>query len=80
MVEPVGRGITMSAPDAILLGFALYVAVGLVTALAFVSVGISQVLPHPMPATLGARILLVPGSITLWPYILLRWRKARSGA
>ena len=70
----------MSAPEAILLGLALYAAVGTVTALAFVSFGIAQVLPHPMPATLGARILLLPGAIALWPYILLRWRKARSGA
>jgi len=81
MVEPVARearGMSMGASDAILLGLALYAAIGAVTALAFVSFGISQVLPHPMPATLGARILLLPGSIALWPYILLRWRKARS--
>jgi hypothetical protein len=71
---------SMSAPDAILLGLALYTAVGIVTALAFVSAGISQVLPQPMPATLGARILLLPGSIALWPYIVLRWRKARRRA
>jgi hypothetical protein len=32
-----------------------------------------------MPATLGARILLLPGAIALWPYIVLRWRRARSG-
>lgn len=66
----------MSVLDAILLGISLYVAVGVVTALAFVSFGISQVLPHPMPATLGARILILPGSIALWPYIVLRWRRA----
>jgi hypothetical protein len=70
----------MSAFDAILLGLALYAAAGVVTALAFVSLGISQVLPHSMAATLGARILLLPGSFALWPYILLRWRKARSRA
>ena len=70
----------MSASDAILLGLALYAAAGIVAALAFVSVGISQVLQHTMPATLGARILLLPGSFALWPYILVRWRKARSRA
>jgi hypothetical protein len=31
-----------------------------------------------MPATLGARILFIPGAVALWPYILMRWRKARS--
>jgi hypothetical protein len=71
---------SMSASDAILLGLALYAAVGAVTALAFVSFGISQVLPHPIPVTVGARILLLPGSIALWPYVVLRWRKARGPA
>lgn len=62
----------------ILYGLALYAVAGVVTALAFVSVGISQVLRPPMPATLGARIMLLPGTFALWPYILIRWRRARS--
>jgi hypothetical protein len=71
---------SMGASEAILLGLALYAAIGIATALAFLACGISQVLPHPMPATLGARILLLPGSIALWPYIVMRWRKARRRA
>ena len=59
-------------------GLLLYAAAGVVTALAFVSVGLGQVLHPPMPATLGARILLLPAAFALWPYILIRWRKARS--
>jgi putative effector of murein hydrolase LrgA (UPF0299 family) len=70
----------MGMPSAILYGLALYAAAGVVTALAFVSVGITQVLHPPMPATIGARILLLPGAFALWPYILIRWRKARSRA
>jgi hypothetical protein len=62
--------------SAILYAFALYAAAGVVTALAFVSVGLSRVLPHPVPATLGARILWLPGAFALWPYILVRWVKA----
>ena len=68
----------MSAIAAVLTGLALYAIAGVVTAIAFVSVGLSQVLHPPMPATLGARILFVPGAVALWPYILMRWRKARS--
>ena len=64
--------------SAIFYGLALYAAAGIVTALAFVSVGISQVLQPPMPATLGARILFLPASFALWPYILIRWRRVRS--
>jgi hypothetical protein len=70
----------MSVSGAIFDAVVLYAAAGAVTALAFVSVGISQVLHPPMPATLGARILLLPGAFALWPYILIRWRKARSRA
>jgi len=73
-------GVSMNAPDAILLGLTFYAAAGAVTALAFVSIGIEQVLSPPVPATLGARILILPGALALWPYILLRWRKARSRA
>ena len=62
----------------ILYGLMLYAAAGAVTALAFVSVGLSQIFHPPVPATLGARILLLPGSFALWPYILIRWRRARS--
>ena len=68
----------MSVLAAVLTGLTVYAIAGLATAIAFVSVGLSQVLHPPMPATLGARILFVPGAVALWPYILMRWRKARS--
>lgn len=55
---------------------ALYGVVGLATALAFVSFGVTRVLPHPVKVTLGARILLVPGAAALWPYVLFRWLNA----
>jgi hypothetical protein len=71
-------GSLTSMAGVILYGLALYAAAGAVTALAFVSVGLGQVLHPPMPATLGARILLLPGAFALWPYILIRWRRARS--
>jgi hypothetical protein len=54
---------------------ALYVLVGAVTALAFVTFGMSRVLPAGTPVTLGARVLLLPGAALLWPYVLLRWLK-----
>lgn len=54
----------------------LYVLVGAVTALAFVTFGIARVLPAGTPVSLGARVLLMPGAALLWPYVLLRWVKA----
>jgi hypothetical protein len=57
---------------------ALYAVIGAVTGLAFVTFGIARVLPAGTPVTLGARVLLMPGAALLWPYVLLRWVKARA--
>jgi len=57
---------------------ALYAIAGAATALAFVTFGIARVLPAGTPVTLGARVLLMPGAMLLWPYVLLRWVKARA--
>lgn len=54
---------------------ALYAAIGLLTALAFVMFGVTRVQPASM--SLGARILILPGAAALWPYVLMRWIKAR---
>ena len=56
--------------------FAIYVALGLVTGLAFVTFGVTRVLPDPVPVTIGARILIFPGAAALWPYVLARWLKS----
>ena len=52
----------------------LYAAIGVLTALAFVTVGVTRV--QPANVSLGARILLLPGAAALWPYVLMRWLKA----
>jgi hypothetical protein len=54
-----------------------YAAVGGLVAVAFVIVGVTQV--QPMPVTVGARILLLPGAFVLWPVVVARWRKSRGG-
>jgi hypothetical protein len=62
---------------AVLYAAGTYFAAGLIVALAFISYGISRVVVEPRPATVGARILLIPASILLWPYVLLRWIRGR---
>jgi hypothetical protein len=54
-----------------------YIAVGIAVALAFVTIGVSQV--QAMPVTVGARILLLPGAFVLWPLVVSRWLKSRGG-
>jgi hypothetical protein len=56
---------------------AAYVTVGIAVAVAFVTVGVAQV--QPMPVTVGARILLLPGAFVLWPLVVARWHKSRGG-
>jgi len=61
----------------LLWALALYAAVGIVTAAAFVTVGVTRVWPQPMAFTPGARIVLLPGAALLWPYVLSQWLGAR---
>jgi hypothetical protein len=58
----------------VLYAVALYVAIGFILAVAFVTVGVTQVTHCSM--TVGARILLLPGATLLWPFILRRWLKS----
>lgn len=60
----------------LLYGVAAYAAVGFVAALAFVTFGVARILPHPTTVSIGARLLLIPGAIALWPYVILRWIKS----
>jgi hypothetical protein len=56
---------------------ALYVAIGLVVAPAFVIFGLTAV---QAAATVGARILFLPGAVALWPIVLSRWLRARNAS
>ena len=61
----------------VLIALAVYAAAGVAVAAAFVASGVGRVLPEPAPVTAGARILIFPGAAALWPYVLIRWLKAR---
>jgi hypothetical protein len=56
---------------------AAYVTAGIAVALAFVIRGIADVLPADTPVTIGARILILPGTAALWPVVLRRWLQLR---
>jgi hypothetical protein len=58
----------------LLAGIGLYVAAGIVAGSAFVVSGVNAV--QSAPVTAGARILLLPGAIALWPFVLCRWLKS----
>jgi phosphoglycerol transferase MdoB-like AlkP superfamily enzyme len=48
-----------------------YLAAGLLIGVAFVVAGVTVV--QPAPVTIGARMLLLPGAVALWPLVLSRW-------
>ena len=60
----------------VLLALTLYAATGIATAAAFLVFGVTRVLPEPAQVTLGARIVLFPGAVALWPYVLIRWLRS----
>jgi hypothetical protein len=66
----------MSLGTVLLYGLALYAAVGICIAAAFVTFGMTRVLAEPTTATIGARMLVFPGAAALWPHVLRRWLKA----
>ncbi len=51
----------------------LYLAVGLVFAVPFVIAGAGRIDPAAREGTWGFRLLILPGSIALWPVLALRW-------
>lgn len=74
------RGGPMGAGIILLMGVYLYVLIGIVTAVAFMISGVTRVFVHPTPVTVPARILLLPGAIVLWPYVLVRWLGAEKAS
>ena len=55
---------------------AIYVALGLLFAVAFVTSGVARVDPAAQGATAGFRIVILPGVIALWPLLAARWWRA----
>jgi hypothetical protein len=56
---------------------AVYAGAGLLFALAFVGFGLERVDPAARGAPVRFRLLVLPGCAALWPYMAVRWAKAR---
>ena len=61
----------IAAAFLILLG--VYLACGLVFAVPFVFGGVNRVDPHARRGSWGFRLLIVPGTMAIWPLLLRRW-------
>ena len=56
---------------------ALYFFAGALFAIFFLAKGIEKVDPTAHGSGLGFRIIIVPGVITLWPVLLIKWVKIK---
>ena len=57
----------------------LYFLCGFVCAVFFLTFGVTRALGYPVKVSTGARIVLLPGAVLLWPLVVVRWLKAVSG-
>jgi membrane protein implicated in regulation of membrane protease activity len=58
--------------------FYLYALLGVVFALAFVTVGVKRVDSQANGSGIAFRLLIFPGSVAFWPVLLRRWIARRS--
>ena len=52
-----------------------YLACGLVFAIPFALVGVKKIDPHAKHGSWGFRLLIIPGTMALWPLLARRWFK-----
>jgi hypothetical protein len=57
----------------LLLGLAAYALAGATFAVSFAAFGVTRLDPAARGATLGFRLLILPGASALWPLLLRRW-------
>ena len=50
-----------------------YLAAGLLFALAFIGFGARRVDPAAADSGWGFRLIILPGTVALWPWLLRRW-------
>ena len=60
----------------VLYALAIYLAVGAVVAVPFVIVGIGRIDPAAKAAPPVFRLLVLPGAVAMWPFLLRRWMRA----
>ena len=56
-----------------------YLSIGLVVGILFISLGVAKIDAAAQGSSIWFRLIILPGSILLWPVVLLRWvQKLRS--
>src|SRR5579859_8127701 len=58
---------------AFLIIFGVYLLFGLAFAIPFAWFGVSKIDPHANHGSWGFRLLIIPGTMALWPLLFKRW-------
>jgi regulator of protease activity HflC (stomatin/prohibitin superfamily) len=58
-----------------LIAIAIYLLCGLVFTIAFIVKGLAVVDEGAQGSSIGFKIIIIPGVIVLWPFLLIRWLK-----
>ena len=61
--------------ETLLIAAGIYLLCGLVFAIPFVLVGVAKIDPHAAHGSWGFRVLIIPGTMFLWPLLARRWLK-----
>ena len=61
--------------EILLIATGIYLLCGLVFAIPFVLVGAGKIDPHAKHGSWGFRLLIIPGTMFLWPLLASRWSK-----
>jgi ABC-type branched-subunit amino acid transport system permease subunit len=67
----------MLAAEIIVALMGAYTVVGVLFAMAFVTIGIERIDPVAKGATAGFRLIVFPGVALLWPLLMSRWIASR---
>lgn len=59
--------------EALLVAAGIYLLCGLMFAIPFVLVGVGKIDPHAARGSWGFRVLILPGTMFLWPLLARRW-------
>jgi len=61
--------------ETLLIASGIYLLCGVAFAIPFVLVGVRKIDPHAAHGSWGFRLLIIPGTIFLWPLLAWRWLK-----
>ncbi len=66
----------MNVIEIMLMALGVYLAIGVLFAVAFAFVGAGKIDEVARHGPIGFRVLIVPGAAALWPMLLVKWIRA----